>query len=267
LFFSSSCFQVNNHLHFAVLLREVAKASCQRHAQAIPTNDQSSDIRSNKSQVAAHMFSICSGVDTSPTHCRSANSNVDHWNEHEIDQVAEDLFVDGRELWGRNPRLYIIMQAIGQIKQTSQPQLIDCLINSGFNDSWLPVASADSLPRNFPLNLQSSFLQAQSCVCVPPADFRIGHGSVHGHFATDMEPPFQSLRPIGNGSMGVVDEVLSLKDGQVYARKIFRKPSLFSRAQNDLQRFRSELRALGRIRSRHCVEIVREYVPFPILSL
>jgi hypothetical protein len=186
----------------------------------------------------------------------SASRDVDPYSEQEIKQVAAQLLRDGKDTWSQNPRLYIILQDIGQIEDTTQPQLLDKLINDGFNDFWIPVISRDILQQILPRNLHSRFLRAQSRVCVQPVDFRIGLGNFHGHFTQKDGPPFASRRWIGSGHVGDVDEVLSLMDGQVYARKSIRKLSRFSRAQDDVQKFRSEVQVLSRIKYKHCVEIV-----------
>jgi hypothetical protein len=187
-----------------------------------------------------------------------ASRDVDPYSEQEIKQVAAQLLRDGKNTWSQNPRLYIILRDIGQIEDTIQPQLVDKLINDGFNDFWIPIVSRDILQQILPRNLHSQFLRTQDRVCVQPVDFRIGLGNFHGHFTAKDGPPFASKRGIGSGHVGDVDEVLSLIDGQVYARKSIRKLSRFSRAQDDVQKFRSELHALSRIKYKHCVEIVSQ---------
>jgi hypothetical protein len=209
----------------------------------------------------AHMYPVASEAEVSSTRPESASRDVDPYSDQEIKQVAAQLLRDGRDTWSQNPRLYIVLRDIGQIEETTQSQLLDKLINDGFNDFWIPVASVDILQQMLPLNLHSRFLQAQSRVCVQPVDFRIGLGNFHGHFTEKERPPFASKRWIGRGHVGHVDEVLSLTDGQVYARKSIRKLSDFPRAKEDVKKFRCELQTLRHIKYKHCVEIVSQSLP------
>jgi hypothetical protein len=211
------------------------------------------------------MFPVASDSEVPSKRHESASRDLDPYSEQEINQVAEHLLRDRKDTWSQNPRLYIILRDIGQIEETSQPQLLDNLINDGFNDFWIPVASVDILQQILPHSLHSQFVQAQGRVCVEPVDFRLGLGNFHAHFREKNGPPFSCIRRIGRGYKGIVDEVLSLTDGQVYARKSIRKLSDFPQAQNDIRRFRSELQALSRIKYKHCVEIVRNSASSPVI--
>jgi hypothetical protein len=211
------------------------------------------------------MFPVANETRVSSPRPESAGHDVNSYSEQEIIQVAEQLLKDGKDTWSQNPRLYLILRDIGQIEDTTQPQLLDNLINEGFNDFWIPVASIDILQQILPRDLPSQFFHAQSRVCVQPADFRIGLGNFHGHFIEKDGPPFAYPRWIGKGRVGHVEEVLSLTDGKVYARKSIRKLSHFSRAQDDIQRFRCELQVLRRIKYKHCVKIVRRPLSSPVI--
>jgi hypothetical protein len=188
------------------------------------------------------------------------------YTEEEILRLAESLLNEGKRALSEAPRLYIILRDIGQIDH--HHQLLDDLIEKGVNDLWLPITSDFILSQILPEHLRVHFLRAQTRVCVLPTNFRLGLGSPHGHFLTTAASPFQRLQSIGRGSMGHVEKVLSLVDGRVYARKSIPKLSNYSHARDDVQRFRSELQALRRIKHRHCVEIVRifpaSFFAFPL---
>ncbi|KAH7333186.1 kinase-like domain-containing protein [Rhexocercosporidium sp. MPI-PUGE-AT-0058] len=171
-----------------------------------------------------------------------------------VDQVATALLQDGHLIWSQSPRLYIILQDIGMLS------LLDKLNRAGVNDLWLPITSESILDEILiPEDVRPQFIQAQQLVCGRPADFYLGHASSHGHFTPESHPPFQSLRYIGKGSLGIVEKVLCDTDGQVYARKSIRRTSCVSINKNRVQAFQRELHALSRIRHRHCVEIAGSY--------
>ena len=204
------------------------------------------------------MFPITRADETLPSQSHPTGHVVDRYTEQEIQEVARDLFRDGKRSWSENPRLYIILRDIGQIKDTSQPQLLDILIKNGLNDFWIPITSETILQQILKLEVCHQFLQVQGRVCLQSTSFRLGPHNYHGNFATKDDVPFERRRSIGRGHIGLVDEVLSLTDRQVYARKSIRKVSYFGDARNDVEKFRRELQALRRIKHRHCVQIVRK---------
>lgn len=171
-----------------------------------------------------------------------------------VDRVATVLLQDGHLIWSQSPRLYIILQDIGKLS------LLDELNRAGVDDLWLPITSESMLEMLIPKDVRPQFIQAQQLVCGRPADFHLGYASSHGHFTPESHPPFQSLRYIGEGSLGIVEKVLCLTDGQVYARKSIRRTSCVLVNKSRVQAFQRELHALSRIRHRHCVKIVRTHL-------
>ena len=212
----------------------------------------------------AHMSSISSTNGSFPNQSSQTGQIVDRYTEQEIQQVVTDLLRDGHRSWSNNPRLYIILRDIGQINDSSQPQLLDVLLKNGLNDMWIPIASDATLKRLLKPEICCQFFQAQGRVCLHSASFRLGPWDSHRHFATRDGAPFEPRRQIGQGHIGLVDEVFSPTDGKLYARKSIRKSSDFghTRCQDDIERFRCEMQVLRRIKHRHCVQIVRRPIVF-----
>jgi hypothetical protein len=213
------------------------------------------------------MFQIASAGGALPKQSRQAGQIDDRYTEQEIQQVALDLLRDGHHSWSDNPRLYIILRDIGQIKDTSQPQPLDVLLRNGLNDMWIPLTSDTTLRQLLKPEICFQFLRAQDRVCLHSKCFRLGPRDSHGHFATRHDAPFERRRSIGRGRIGRVDEVLSLSDRRVYARKTIRKASDFgdNRGRDDIESFRCEVQVLRRIKHQHCVQMVRR--PIVFLSL
>lgn len=63
------------------------------------------------------MFPIASAGGALPKQSHQAGQIDDRYTEQEIQQVALDLLRDGHRSWSDNPRLYIILRDIGQIKR------------------------------------------------------------------------------------------------------------------------------------------------------
>jgi hypothetical protein len=207
------------------------------------------------------MSAVINGGEILQSRVGPTRTEVVPYSEEEINEVARDLFKKGKQTWSENPRLYVILRDIGQVG--CQPQLIDKLIENGVSDLWIPITSEFLLSEILPEEeLHSHFLHAQRRVCVQPLDFRLGLGSVHGHFATTKDSPFEVLQSIGTGRVGHVEKVVGLVDGKVYARKRVRKESFYNNARNRIHRFRCELEVLRRIKHRHCVEIVRVLISY-----
>ena len=205
-----------------------------------------------------------------PAHkCTASDNDEDvpgrehRYQESDIQQVASDLRRDGKQSWSENPRLYIILRDIAPLIENDQPQVIDELINDGINDTWLPIFSKSMLKKILPLypQLHLPFLQAQKSVCTEPSRFRLAYGCPHGHL-TRGSPPFRSIREVGAGRASVVDEVESLTDGKLYARKTISRASNLRLARDDIRRFRCEIQTLIRINHWHCVKIVRNSISF-----
>ena len=210
------------------------------------------------------MFQIASADGALPKQSHQAGQIDDRYTEQEIQQVALDLLRDGHRSWSDNPRLYIILRDIGQIKDTSQPQPLDVLLRNGLNDLWIPLTSDTTLRQLLKPEICFQFLRAQDRVCLPSKCFRLGSRDSHGHFATRHDAPFECRRSIGQGRIGRVDEVLSLSDRRVYARKTIRKASDFgdNRGRDDIESFRCEVQVLRRIKHQHCVQMVRRPIVF-----
>jgi len=202
------------------------------------------------------MFPIANANETSSNQPGTLSHSVYRYTDQEIQQVSRNLVRNGRQSWSENPRLYIILRDIGQIKGTDELQLLDDLIRNGLNDFWIPITSESILQHILRPEIRVIFLQVQDRVCLQSTSFRVEPPNSHGNFATRDDVPFQSLRSIGQGRVGYVDEVLSLTDREVYARKRIRKVSYFGDLKSDIERFRCELQVLRRIRHRHCVQIV-----------
>jgi serine/threonine protein kinase len=214
----------------------------------------------DEGQPVAHMSSLSSTNGTLPNQPYQTGHIVDRYTEQDIQQVATDLLRDGHHSWSNNPRLYIILRDIGQIKDSSQPQLLDVLLKNGLNDMWIPITSDATLKQFLKPEICCQFLQAQGRVCLHSASFGLGPWDSHRHFATRDGAPFEYRRRIGQGHIGLVDEVFSPTDRKLYARKSIRKSSDFgyTRLQDDVERFRCEMQVLRRIKHRHCVQIVRK---------
>jgi hypothetical protein len=210
----------------------------------------------DQAQANAHMFPIANAKETPYEQPGTSIDSVRRYTEQEIQEISGDLVKNGRQSWSENPRLYIILRDIGQIKGATQPQLLDNLIRRGLNDFWIPITSESILQDIFKPQVRLRFLQVQDCVCLQPTSLRLGPLNSHGNFAKKEDVPFQRCRSIGRGRVGHVDEVLSLKDREVYARKSIRKLSYFEDVRRNIERFRCELQVLRRIKHRHCVQIV-----------
>jgi hypothetical protein len=202
------------------------------------------------------MFPIANANETPYEQPGTSIHSVRRYTEQEIQEISRDLVKNGRQSWSENPRLYIILRDIGQIKGATQPQLLDNLIRRGLNDFWIPITSESILQDIFKPQVRLRFLQVQDCVCLQPSSLRLGPLNSHGNFATKEDVPFQRCRSIGRGRVGYVDEVLSLTDREIYARKSIRKLSCFDDVRRNIERFRCEIQVLRRIKHRHCVQVV-----------
>jgi hypothetical protein len=203
------------------------------------------------------MSSICAEHGHSHKAPHIADSDVDLYSEQDISDVITDLRNAGLHIWSENPRLYLVFRDIDHIREPGEPQLLDDFIERGINDIWIPITSTYLLQQILPPGLHDIFLLAQRRVCSQSTNIQKQSRNAHRNFATKNEAPFEQRRSIGDGSLGHVDEVRSLQDGRLYARKIIRKSSDFKTARKEIQRFHCELETLRRISHRHCVQIVR----------
>lgn len=208
-------------------------------------------------QVASYICTATRGDKIKQKQTSRPSDNASHYSEEDICQLARKLSRDERPIWSDSPRLYIILRDTAHNLGTSHAQLSGKFIEKEINDTWLPIQSEFLLDCLLPPRARDQFLRVQGRVCSQPVDFQLGFRSPHGHFPSKESPPFSRQRVIGNGHIGKVDEVWSLIDGKLYARKIIRRRlSDFNSASKHHGSFRRELQALRRIDHIHCVKFV-----------
>ncbi|KAH8648726.1 kinase-like domain-containing protein [Tricladium varicosporioides] len=108
--------------------------------------------------------------------------------------------------------------------------------------------------------------EAQCRVCHQSADF-LFKSSSHQHIRSGDKPPFKSRRKLGRGAIGFVDEVQSVLNAQIYARKRILRLSDFFPAKDRIDRFDRELQTLRRISHWHCVELIGSYTTTSFLGI
>ena len=191
----------------------------------------------------------------------SGSSYGEHqYSEAEIQQVALHLANEEQPLWSENPRLHTILRDMCRLSGVKDAHVIDNFVNYDINDTWLPILSKSLLDILLPPLAQPHFKCAQRRVCSRPSEFRLGFRSAHGHFLSRNSAPFTRRRVIGDGRIGVVDEVWSQIDGQIYARKVIqRRWGHFNATTKYARSFRRELKALKRIDHIHCVKFVSRH--------
>lgn len=206
------------------------------------------------------MFAAHSGDERLQNPNPEPNEGDHQYSEQEIQEIALHLAKEEQPLWSENPRLFIILRDMNRIPGINGPHITDKFVNNGINDTWLPILSK-SLDTLLPPLARPHFLCAQSRVCGQPSEFKLGFRSAHGHFPSKNSAPFARRRVIGFGRVGEVDEVWSLVDRQIYARKVIHRPwRNFTSTNKSVRSFRRELKALRRIDHMHCVKFVSTHL-------
>jgi serine/threonine protein kinase len=179
------------------------------------------------------------------------------YSDRDIQEIA-DLLCHANSSWSQVPRVYIVMRAIGQL------QLLDELISFGFSDHWLPV-SRHQLPACLNSGASAKFLQKQSVICQNEADKENVFGP-HRRFHRDVLA-FETIRILGSGGSGQVEEVLHQPSNKKYVRKLILRRGPFSKNKNIMGSYISELEVLKRLKHRHIVDLVGSYTTPTYLGL
>ena len=175
-----------------------------------------------------------------------------HYSDKEIQEISSIL----RELrlsWSRVPRTYIILRFIGRL------DLLDDLINVGFNDHWFPI-SAGSLPSFVESEVCKDFERTQALVLTKAIDLEKGENGKHWHFGPGEVIPLQHKELLGNGGYGQVDRVVSLISYKEYARKQIPRRLIFGeKSKEAMEQFATEVEILKRLRHIHIVKFIGSY--------
>ena len=126
-----------------------------------------------------------------------------HFDESVITLIAQLLEASGSTALTRSPRLYIVLRTIEKL------DLIDDLLAQNITDYWLPFEKR-GLPRCLSPPSQEAFVQAQNSVLTTASNDTDLQNCPHAHFSTSQHLPFESIRVLGHGRFGLVDEVCNI---------------------------------------------------------
>jgi hypothetical protein len=166
-------------------------------------------------------------------------------------RISQLLEEDDHLQWSHNPRIYIVLRKIGQIRY------IDKLLKYGINDLCLPV-DRTALPSVLATYMRDEFVEAQKTVLTKALDLENPMSSRHAHFTKAEQLPFEEAGKLGQGGYGYVDKVISRLSKREYPRKRFRR-GRGAQQKEYLKAFKTELDVLKKIQHIHCVDLVASY--------
>ncbi|KAF1949225.1 kinase-like protein [Byssothecium circinans] len=179
------------------------------------------------------------------------------FNDAEIDEISNLLGLCSHAA-SRCPRTYIVLRAIGE------DQLLDRLLDEGFNDQWFPVQS-QGLPHFLSPSVKARIIQAQEKILTKSLGVENGR---HSHFKPDDALPFNILSRLGSGGYGQVDRIESRISFRHYALKRIRRRAAFGvNSRESMKRFLAEIQIIKRLQHRHVIEYIGSYTDKTYLGL
>lgn len=176
--------------------------------------------------------------------------------------ISELLVMYGKGEWSLRPRIFSVLRILGCMN------LLDCFTQEGlmdsalpFNDSTLPVFLKGS-------ELRTKFLKLQHAVLYKEKGLEaMEHGGTHLHLAGSGDDYFRTVKPLGMGRYGTVDQVYSANTGRVYARKRIVRGHSPLVDERLLRQFESEIQALKRLWHPHIVKFKGSYTDQRFLGI
>lgn len=168
--------------------------------------------------------------------------------------ISELLVMYGKGEWSLRPRMFSVLRILGctnLLDSFAQEGLMDSALP--FNDSTLPVFLKGS-------DLRTKFLKLQHAVLYKEKGLKaMEDGGRHLHLAGSGDDYFRSIKPLGMGRYGTVDQVFSANTGRVYARKRIARGHSPLVDERLLKQFESEIQALKRLWHPHIVKLKGSY--------
>ncbi|KAJ8110231.1 hypothetical protein OPT61_g6867 [Boeremia exigua] len=168
-------------------------------------------------------------------------------------RVGELLQLFGQVEWALRPRTFCILRVLGC------QELMDSFVALKTTDASLPY-SAKNLPNAIKGEKRSRFLKLQKFVLSNPD---LGHlekdGGTHLNFPVVADGYFSSIKLLGQGGTGIVDDVYGPLTLKRFARKRIHRGNSALADQKALDFFLNELTILKRASHRHLVKLVSSY--------
>ncbi|KAJ0114088.1 hypothetical protein J7T55_007922 [Diaporthe amygdali] len=168
--------------------------------------------------------------------------------------ISELLVMYGKGEWSLRPRIFSVLKILGC------PDLLDCFAQEGLMDSALPFTDS-TLPVFLKgSEIRSKFLKLQQAVLHKEKGLQaMEEGGTHLHLAGSGDDYFRSIKPLGMGRYGHVDQVFSANTGRVYARKRIVRGHSPLADERLLKQFESEIQALKKLWHPHIVKLKGSY--------
>jgi hypothetical protein len=186
-----------------------------------------------------------------PDFGKEANFRV---RQAEFGRISDLLQLCGHGSWSLRPRIFAIFWMIGR------HDLIEQVTHDSLSDKSLPFTE-----NNLPYSLKereerAKFLEAQSLVLSNLEDAKaLEESGGHVTYPRDADELYEVLGPLGKGSFGVVDRVLSHLSWIDCARKRIQRGRTFKDDQKKMKDFENELEVLQKLDHHHLVKVVGSY--------
>ena len=175
----------------------------------------------------------------------------DPFRDADFTRITELLKLHGKSEWSKRPRTFTLL------RMTGSAEAIEAFIADHLSDFSLPYTE-QNLPNAVKgAEARARFLDLQNLVRTHAADLE--KGGKHMYFPQSANDYFQSLRELGEGGFGQVDQVwsrLSLRD---FARKRIPRGRSFQRDKAAIANFEKELGTLKLLSHRHLVRLIGSY--------
>lgn len=152
--------------------------------------------------------------------------------------------------WSQNPRLYYILQKLGQ------PEASRDFFDAGFTDVWLPFPDR-TLRKLLNLHDVKNFSIFQN-MCL---ENKVPLLSEYQHLAVadQADLGFEEESFLGSGGFGEVHAVKYRETGELFAMKSLSRPGVHRDHLNFIKGFQNEIQGMRRVHHHHCVELVASY--------
>ncbi|KAF2682217.1 kinase-like protein, partial [Lentithecium fluviatile CBS 122367] len=168
--------------------------------------------------------------------------------------ISELLRQFGKGEWALRPRTFCILRILGC------PEAMESFVNLKRTDAFLPYND-----RNLPdaikgADIRAKFLQLQRLVLSSQHLKELEEErSAHFNFRAAADDNFSSIRQLGQGGFGIVDEVYGPFTLKYFARKRIHRGISALQDQRALGSFEKELTVLKAASHRHLVKLVSSY--------
>lgn len=176
--------------------------------------------------------------------------------------ISELLVMYGKGEWSLRPRIFSVLRILGCT------ELLDFFAHEGLMDSALPFTDS-TLPGFLKgSEIRAKFLKLQNAVLYKEKGLEaMEHGGTHLHLAGSGDDYFRSIKQLGFGRYGTVDQVFSANTGRVYARKRIVRGHSPLADERLLKQFESEIQALKRLWHPHIVKFKGSYTDSRCLGI